>query len=473
MKKRLISLILALALSSAFALTASANNTKLVALTFDDGPNWKHTPGLLDALSERGVRASFFLVGYTLEVNMDIAQRAHEDGHQLCNHSYDHPWFSKISKTALEQQLGSVNSLLEEISGDSKFMVRVPYGDITPTVQNRIAAPLIQWSVDPTNGSVSATETQMYNTMLKTVKDGSIILLHDTDDKNVSVAIRSIDALLEQGYEFVTLNELFRLRGVEPVDGQVYFSVPQGPEETAYDESRLEEHWGYGAIRAVTEAGIMEGDGDGFKPNGYMSRAMAATVLMRLAEATDKLSWEHVFPLPSHGSMGLPEGAWHAKGLSWACVFLGRAVGISAIAQTASLASSLYHKLGLLPDAPRFTDVPEDAWYAEAVNWACLHSYVQGVSEGIFDPESYITKEQFYTLLARFASEELRAAGGCASPAKYRDDVKISEWADESVTLFREAGFSSLNDPEIFRPGDYMTRAEAAELSAFLLELIK
>lgn len=427
MKKRILSLILTIALCSALVVTASANNSKLVALTFDDGPHWKYTPALLDALAERNVKATFFLVGYSLSVNMDLAKRAFEDGHQLANHSYNHVWFSKTSIDGIRRELDSTGELLKEITGQESYAVRVPYGDLTSTVKKTVEAPLIQWSVDPTNGSVSASEYSMYNNMMRTVKDGSIILLHDTSQKNLNVAIKSIDALLEQGYEFVTLDELFRLRGISPENGIVYYNLNQGVAETAFDESRLESHWAYTPIQTVMEKELMVGDNIGFQPNQYLTRAMASTILLRLANT------------------------------------LGR-----ELSDKGKIAASEING-GIL----EFEDVPDGEWFAEAATWAHHHGYFEGISPTRFDPYSYITKEQCYAVIARFAAEELGNAAAIEQPVAYRDDARTSPWADESVKLIRSAGFFSQNDREIFRPGDYMTRAEAAELFAFVLDLIE
>lgn len=426
LKKRLISILLILTLSGALTITASANNTKLVALTFDDGPSYKYTPTLLDALEERNVHVTFFLVGYTLKVNKDIAQRAFENGHQLANHSNSHAWFTKLSAQGIADQLSPVDNMLTEITGETEFMIRVPYGAIPSTVKGLKWAPIIQWSVDPGNGYMSTSEADMYNNLLNMVNDGSIIILHDSNEKNLNVAISAIDALLEQGYEFVTLDELFRLRGVTPVNGQVYYSVPCSPSETGFDESRLSEHWAYEHILDVKKSGIMEGDGEGFKPNGYMTRAMAAVILKRLEDASSGIQ----IPL---------DGAF-----------------IDETPETVSGA---------------FSDVAVGSWYYNAVEWAAASGYIKGVGDGLFDPNSFITKEQFYTLLARYASGALEGADKTPSPAVYRDDVRISGWAAESVRLFRSTGFSSKNDPEIFRPGDFMTRAEAAELVDYVTGL--
>lgn len=421
MKKKLISLLLILTLSNILMITASANNTKVVALTFDDGPSFKYTPTLLDALRERGVHVTFFLVGYTLEVNKDIARQAWEDGHQLANHSFNHPWFSRMSQQGIQKELSSVDDILAEITGESNFMIRIPYGDICSTVRNMKYAPMIQWSVDPGNGNMSTSQANMLKNLLKNVTDGSIVILHDTNSKNVNVAIDAIDALLEQGYEFVTLDELFRLKGITPENGQTYYSVPN-TYETAFDESRLNEHWACDYIQAVKNAGIMQGDGEGFKPNGYMTRGMAAVILNRLS---------------------------------------GEALTVSSAGSGEDLTD--------LELQQTFADVAHGTWYYNAVEWAAKKGYINGVGDGLFAPDSFITKEEFYTLLTRYASAELQAAQKTDFPVCYRDDVRISGWASEGIQLLRSTGFKSENDPEIFRPKDFISRAEAAELVEYIM----
>ena len=80
----------------------------------------------------------------------------------------------------------------------------------------------------------------------------------------------------------------------------------------------------------------------------------------------------------------------------------------------------------------------------------------------------YMTKEQFYTLIARFAADKLNNAPQ-KTAAAYRDDVRLHKWAAASVQSIRKTGFTSKNDPEIFRPLDYINRAEAAELLTYVL----
>lgn len=425
MKKKFLSMILVvIALSNVLVISASANNTKLVALTFDDGPNAKITPGLLDILKEKNVKVTFFLVGNMLDQNRELAQRAFDEGHQLANHTRTHSYLTNCSADQIKNELGYVDNILAEITGETSFKMRAPYGAVGSTLKNLQLSPIILWSVDPGNGNMSASEATMKVNLLKQVKDGSIIILHDSTQKNVNVAIYAIDTLRAQGYEFVTVDELFRLKGVTPVNGQIYYSVSLD-QETSYDESRLSEHWAWEYIQAVQQDGIMWGDGEGFKPNNFMSRAMAAAILKRMDDCLNSPASPITDPLEDKDTS----------------------------------------------KAGSFTDIEAGSWYEEAVYWAAENGYVNGYGDGRFDPAGYITKEQFYALMFRYASDALSAADKTASPVSYLDDDKISGWAADSVNSFRAAGFSSKNDPEIFRPKDYLTRAEAAELAEYVMGL--
>ena len=249
----------------------------------------------------------------------------------------------------------------------------------------------------------------MIKNLIATTKDGSIIILHDSNEKNLNVAKAGIDALKSEGYEFVTVSELFRLRGVTPQNGRVYYSVP-ATRETDYDESELSSHWAASYIDYVRENGIMVGENTGFVPNGYMTRAMAVQILYRMA--------------------GCP----------------------AAKAESAT----------------EFSDVAEGSWYTEAVAWAHKTGVVNGVSDTSFAPEEMITKEQFYAIADRYAKKALKKAPDTEDKKTFSDDSKIDDWAAGSVSELRSKGFVSDNDREIFRPRDYMTRAEAAELVTWI-----
>lgn len=384
---------------------------KLVALTFDDGPNINVTPTLLDELAERNVKCTFFVVGYCAQAYPELVLRAYEQGHQIASHTYNHPALTGKSDYVIQQEIEGTRALLESITGEKNFMLRLPYGDgaTSSRVLGYANAPVIMWSVDPTNGRYPNTEEQLYRGILKQVHDGAIILLHDTSSVNVRAAMRAIETLQSEGYSFVTLDELFRLKGVSPQNGTVYSRVdaPAG----GYDESRLREHWAHPAIESLKARGIMVGDSGGFRPEDYMTRAMAVTLLWRAS--------------------GEPSGT----------------------------------------EVSLFGDVPLDEWYADAVSWGHQTGIVLGVDEDHFMPLELITREQLCTLIIRLAAKQGAALpDGVAAARIYGDVKRISPWARSSVERIWSAGFVSANDASIFRPGDSVTRAEAAELIHWYLQ---
>lgn len=223
--KRLLALVLLAALTlTMIPFTASAaEGNKLIALTFDDGPDYYDTPKLLDGLKERGVKVTFFLQGERAEWYPKIARRAYEEGHEIGCHSWDHPNLVELSDSQLKSQFDRSYAVLDEICGqDVTYLVRPPYGNTNDRVREIIARPLIQWSVDTMDWDLLNTY-KVRDAILRDAYDGAIVLLHDIHSTSVSGALLAIDILLEEGYEFVTVSELYRRRGVALENGQRYY----------------------------------------------------------------------------------------------------------------------------------------------------------------------------------------------------------------------------------------------------------
>ena len=384
---------------------------KFIAITFDDGPHATITPKLLDELAVRNVKSTFFVLGVCANQYPEIVLRAHNEGHQIASHTYNHYALSTRTDDSIRNEVEDTRSLLESITGKSEFMVRPPYGDghSNSRVLRNVNAPIILWSVDATNGRYPAYEEQLYRGTINGARDGSIILLHDTSSENLNAAMRAIDHLREQGFTFVTVEELFRLKGVTPNDNAVYKSIDDAG--SYYDESLLSEHWAYTSIQDVADREIMIGDGAGFKPNEYMTRAMAVTLLWRAAGQ----------PKPS------------------------------------------------VLNNPSFLDVPEDQWYTEAVAWGQQSGVLQGYSPEFFGPMDIANREQFSVLIVRLADHlEIHLPFNDQLPV-YSDHSRISTWALYNLQLLWGAGFVSRNETSAFRPQDSITRAEAAELISWFM----
>jgi peptidoglycan/xylan/chitin deacetylase (PgdA/CDA1 family) len=398
-----------LALSAALCLLlcvgASARQTKLIALTFDDGPEETDTPLVLDELERQRVRATFFVVGDWTVGKSAILRRELEDGDQLGNHTQTHAKLTRLSDSGVAREVDTMSAYLETLTGEcAPFMMRPPYGARTRHIISEIKAPVILWSVDAAAGKQVRAGALVSRTLSKAA-DGGIILMHDTTRNNVDAVRGIVEGLHERGFELVTVRELFRLKGVVPKNGTLYSRVTN-PNPQAYDETRLAEHWAYESIRDVEALGVMTGGADGFFPNRYLTRGQAVTVLWRLCGS----------PVPETQS--------------------------------------------------DFFDVSAVDSCAPAAAWAEETGIVRG-SDGRFAPNAYVTRQQLYVMLARLAVIQDVQYPRTDTPVSYDDDVRIDPWAQEGVEMLRGMGFASRNDVELFRPHDWATRGEMAELVDF------
>ena len=180
---------------------------KKVALTFDDGPNADYTRELLEGLRERGVCATFFLLGTEVEKYPELVQQIHEDGHLIGTHSYQHVNLCNLTDEAAVEQIEKTNTLLEEITGEVPVFIRPPFGCWKKDLDYETMMIEVLWDIDPKDWCTSNTVV-IVKRVLKEVEDGDIILLHDASQSSVDAALQIIDQLQEEGYLFVTVEEL-------------------------------------------------------------------------------------------------------------------------------------------------------------------------------------------------------------------------------------------------------------------------
>ena len=191
-----------------------------VALTFDDGPALETTERLLDGLKERGAHATFFLIGEQIGGMENIVKRMRDEGHQIGNHTYSHTRLDRGDAVALGD-LNKADAQLCEVLGEGDYWVRPPWGFVSDTLKQCVDTPLIYWSVD-TEDWRSRNADLIAHTIVETVQNGDIVLLHDIHSASVDAALRAIDTLSAQGYQFVTVEELFSCCGVTPLSGHFY-----------------------------------------------------------------------------------------------------------------------------------------------------------------------------------------------------------------------------------------------------------
>ena len=192
---------------------------KYVALTFDDGPRRGTTERLLDGLKERGAKATFFLIGRQVEDNAGLVTRMAEEGHQIGNHTWSHQRLDGVLPDAAAQEVTRTEAALEALLGGGEYWLRPPYGQVAEGAN--VGVTMVKWSVDPRDWESRNTE-KVTRAILDSVEPGSIILLHDIYPTSVEAALRVVDKLQEEGYWFVTVEELLWLNGVTPEAGRMY-----------------------------------------------------------------------------------------------------------------------------------------------------------------------------------------------------------------------------------------------------------
>lgn len=225
--------------------------SKLIALTFDDGPG-KYTEQLLDAFAEEEVKATFFLVGANVKKFPEIVCRQYMEGHQIANHTWSHPRLTTLTTEKIKKELYQTEDIIDTVLGFDmgRLMLRPPYGSYDTSVQNVAEVPIVYWSVDTLDWKNRNAET-VKNRIVNGAKDGAIILLHDIHKSSVEGTIDAIKELKRQGYTFVTVEELFMRKGISMEKGIVYKSAPDnhkdlGPTEPSInEETQLHEHLKY------------------------------------------------------------------------------------------------------------------------------------------------------------------------------------------------------------------------------------
>lgn len=202
---------------------------RMLALTFDDGPNTGTTAEILDILEQYGAAATFFLIGRNITAETaPVVRRAYEMGCEIGNHSDTHSYLNELPADAVRAEVGAVTQKIRRITGEPPHFFRPPYIAVSETMFKSVGLPMIAgFGVDDYLETVSAQER--YEGVMRQACDGAIILLHDMagNEQTVSAVKRLVPALLAEGYTLVTVSELFRRSGAEPAPFKLYSRVRQ------------------------------------------------------------------------------------------------------------------------------------------------------------------------------------------------------------------------------------------------------
>jgi len=201
----------------------NSSGRKMIALTFDDGPG-KHTDRLLDIFEENGGKCTFFVLGNLIDRRPEVLVRMRDDGHQIASHGWDHRQLTKLSQQDIKNQIMMTRAKIYDVTGVDSLVMRPPYGSCNDTVKavgKELGVSFVNWSVDTLDWKTK-NPNSIYNEIVKSTKNGSIILCHDIYGTTVDAMEIVVPMLIEEGYELVTVDELMAASGgLEP--GMLYF----------------------------------------------------------------------------------------------------------------------------------------------------------------------------------------------------------------------------------------------------------
>ncbi len=178
-----------------------------IALTFDDGPSTAWTPALLDGLKERGVKATFFLIGENADKNPEIVKRMAEEGHLIGNHTYHHVELTKVSENEARLELADTSAVIVRITGKEPEYMRPPFGAWQRKLEQEIQMLPVLWTIDPLDWTTE-NQDEIVNKVVTEAEENDIILLHDCYKSSIEAGLRIVDILQEEGFVFVTVDEL-------------------------------------------------------------------------------------------------------------------------------------------------------------------------------------------------------------------------------------------------------------------------
>ncbi len=193
---------------------SGGKDKKEIGLSFDDGPAESFTPMILDVLREEKTEAAFFCIGKKIPANENLLRRIVEEGHVIGNHSYSHhPLFDLFSVERMQEDIEQMNVLTQSITELEPKFFRPPYGVTNPNLKKAVERGgfiSIGWSIRSMD-TVIRDENRLLQKILKSLKPGAILLLHDTSPATIKILKELIVQIRQQGYRIVRLDKMLKL----------------------------------------------------------------------------------------------------------------------------------------------------------------------------------------------------------------------------------------------------------------------
>lgn len=186
-----------------------------VAITFDDGPHPQNTPRLLDMLRARNIKATFYVIGRSVDLYPQVVRRTVAEGHEIGNHTHTHRLLSKLSDAEVRTEMSRCRDAISRASGVQPRTMRPPYGGLLQRqrelIHSEFGYPTILWSVDPLDWKRPGAGV-ITSRILSGASAGGIVLAHDLHAQTVDAMPATLDGLLRRGFKFVTVSQLLAMK---------------------------------------------------------------------------------------------------------------------------------------------------------------------------------------------------------------------------------------------------------------------
>lgn len=196
------------------------NNTKLIAFTFDDGPNY-NTVKVIDTLKKYNVTATFFVMGKNIKGNEEVIKYMQESNMEIGNHTYNHLLLTKYSKEKIQEEITKTSNLIFNITGSYPTLLRPSYGSVNKKIKEVANMPIIIWNIDTLDWKYKNSQ-KIATKVLNNVKDGDIILMHDIYKSTLNSLDIIIPELISKGFRIVSVSELAYYKNLNLEKSKVY-----------------------------------------------------------------------------------------------------------------------------------------------------------------------------------------------------------------------------------------------------------
>jgi peptidoglycan/xylan/chitin deacetylase (PgdA/CDA1 family) len=194
---------------------SAKTDKKVIAISFDDGPDPVNSPQILQLLRDRGAEATFFCIGNKIQGNETILKQTHNDGHIIGNHTFTHHfWFDMFPYKKMAVDMQMMDEAMDGVIGKKPKLFRPPYGVTNPNLSKAIIGghyTPVGWSVRSFD-TVIKDEKKLLNKLINKLKPGAVFLFHDTSVTTLAILPAFLQHVKSSGYEIVRLDKMLNLQ---------------------------------------------------------------------------------------------------------------------------------------------------------------------------------------------------------------------------------------------------------------------